>query len=170
MKSTTGNGKVRVSACLTGKANGSKFKLFIVLKEAKRQREFLHKEFKRKCSMATFTNGWMNERLTLRWCTEVLRKFSFRKRLLAWDSYEAHLPDHTRKSITNSKIETIFILGGCTKYVQARYVLWNRTFKDRIQERYDDCLVNAKHEYTAAKNIKPVPRRLVLESIIKSWE
>ena len=120
--------------------------------------------------MATFTNGWMNERLTLRWCSEVLQKFSFRKRLLAWDSCEAHLPDHTRKLITNSKIETIFIPGDCTKYVQARYVLWNRTFKDRIQERYDDCLVNAKHEYTAAKNIKPDPRTLVVESIIKSQE
>ena len=49
-------------------------------------------------------------------------------------------------------------------------MVWDRPFKDRIQERYDDWLANAKHEYTAAGNMKPFPRRLVVEWIIESWE
>ena len=42
--------------------------------------------------------------------------------------------------------------------------------KQEIQEMYDDWLANGKHEYTAAGNMKPVPRRLVVEWIIKSRE
>ena len=35
---------------------------------------------------------------------------------------------------------------------------------------YDDWLANGKHEYTAAGNMKPVPRRLAVEWIIKLLE
>ena len=47
--------------------------------------------------------------------------------------------------LANFKIETIIMPGGCTKYVQAPDVVWNRPFKDRIQEQYD-WWANAKHE------------------------
>ena len=40
--------------------------------------------------------------------------------------------------------------------------------KEEIQEMYDDWLANGKHEDTAAGNMKPVPRRFVVEWIIKS--
>ena len=42
--------------------------------------------------------------------------------------------------------------------------------KGRIEEFYDDWLANGKHEYTDAGNMKPVPRRLVVEWVIKSWQ
>ena len=63
-------------------------------------------------------------------------------------------------NFANSKVETGIIPD----------VVWNRPFKDRIQERYDNWLANAKHEYTAAGNMKPASRRLVVEWIIQSWE
>ena len=37
-------------------------------------------------------------------------------------------------------------------------------------EFYDDLLANGKHKYTDAGNMKPVPRRLVVEWVIKSWQ
>ena len=80
----------------------------------------------------------MNEELTLRWCNEILGQFSFRKRLLAWDSYEAQLTDNVKKASTKSKIETVIVPGGCTKYIQAPDVAWNKPFKGRIEEFYDD--------------------------------
>ena len=67
MKST-GHDKVRVSVCLTGKGDGTKCKPFIVFAGAKRESKSLHEEFKRRCSVASSANGWMNEELTLRWC------------------------------------------------------------------------------------------------------
>ena len=54
--------------------------------------------------------------------------------------------------------------------MQAPDMVWNRTFKDRIQGQHDNWLANAKHEYTAAGNIKPIPMGLVVEWIIKWWE
>ena len=89
MKST-GHDKARVSVCLSGKADGSKCKPFILFKGAKLESKSLHEEFKRKCFVASSANGWMNEELTLRWCNDILRQFSFRKRLLAWDSYTSN--------------------------------------------------------------------------------
>ena len=77
MKST-GHDKVRVSVCLTGKADGTRLKPFIVFKGAKRESKALHDEFHRQCSVASSANGWMNEELTLRWCNEILGQFSFR--------------------------------------------------------------------------------------------
>ena len=63
---STGHGKVYVSLCLTGKADGRNCKPFIVFKGVKRESKFPHEEFKRKCSVATSTDVWMNEGLTLR--------------------------------------------------------------------------------------------------------
>ena len=59
--------------------------------------------------MASSANGWMNEELTLSWCNDILGQFSFRKRLLAWDSYEAHLTDDVKKTLNSCKIESEII-------------------------------------------------------------
>ena len=169
MKST-GHDKVHVSVCLTGKADGTRLKPFIVFKGAKRENKALYYKFNRKCSVASSANGWRNEDLTLRWCNEILDQFSFCERLLAWDSYEAHLTDDVKKSLTKSKIESVIIPGGCTEYIQALDVVWNKPFKGKIQEFYDYWLANGKHEYRDAGNMKPVPRRLIVEWVIKSWQ
>ena len=169
MKST-GHDKVHVSVCLTGKADGTRLKPFIVFKGAKKESKPLHDEFNRKCSVASSANGWMNEDLTLGWCNEILGQFSFHKRLLAWDSYEAHLTDDVKKLLTKSKIESVIIPGGCTEYIQVLDVVWNKPFKGKIHEFYDDSLANGKHKYMDAGNMKPVPRRLIVEWVIKSWQ
>ena len=63
---STGHDKVHVSVCLTGKANVTRLKPFIVFKRAKGETNALHDEFHRQYSVASSTNGWMNEELTLR--------------------------------------------------------------------------------------------------------
>ena len=80
---STRHDKVRVSVCLTGKADGTMLKSFIVFKGAKEESKALYDEFHRQCSVASSANGWMNKELTLSWCNEILDQFSFRKRLLA---------------------------------------------------------------------------------------
>ena len=90
--------------------------------------------------------------------------------MLPWDSYEAHLTDNVKKVLTKSKIETVIVSGGCTKYIQAPDVVWNKPFKGRIEEFYDDWLASGKHEHRDAGNMKPMPRRLVVEWVIKSWQ
>ena len=60
--------------------------------------------------------------------------------------------------------------GGCTKYIQAQDVSWNKPFKVHVTEQYDDWFGNGIHEYTAGRNMKPAPRRRVVELILNSWK
>ena len=86
---------------------------------------------------------------------------------------KAYLTGNVKKTLLNSKIaisKTVIKPGGCTKYLQAPDVVWNRPFQERIQDRYDDWLADAKHECAAARNTKPVSSRLVVKWIIKQWE
>ena len=104
MKST-GHEKVRVSVCLAAKLEGTRLKPFIVFGAAKRESKSLHDKHKRQCSVASSSNAWMNEKLTLRWCDEVLGQFTFQKRLLAWDSFEAHITNEVKRKLAKSKTE-----------------------------------------------------------------
>ena len=52
-----GHDKVRVSVCLTGKADGARLKLFIVFKGTTQENKTLHNEFQTQCSVASSSNG-----------------------------------------------------------------------------------------------------------------
>ena len=80
----------------------------------------------------------MNEELTLRWCDAVIEQFTFQRRLLAWDSFEAHITHKLKRKLTTSKTESLIVPVGCTKYMQASDLVWNKQFKAKIQEFYDD--------------------------------
>ena len=80
---STGNEKVKVSVCLTAKADGTKLKPFIVFQGAKREATALNEEFKNRYVVASSSNGWMNEELVLNFLRQVLGLFSFKKRLFA---------------------------------------------------------------------------------------
>lgn len=90
---TRGHEKVRVSAWLIVKEDGTKLKPFIVFAGGKPDSKSLHEEFKSQSSVASRTNGWMNENLTMRWINEIVGRFVFSKSLLAPDSFESHLTD-----------------------------------------------------------------------------
>ena len=167
---TTGHEKVRVSVCLAAKGDGTKLKPFVVFAGAKRESKALHEEYKRQCSLASSTKGWMNEELTLRWRNEIVVAFAFKKRLLAWDSYEAHMAEDVKLRLKEVNTESVIVPGGCTKHIQAPDVVWNKPFKQKVAELYDEWLSNGVHEFTESGNMKPVPRRLVLDWILTAWK
>ena len=170
MLKTTGHEKVRVTVCLAAKADGIKLKPYIVFSGAKRESAALNEEFKAKCIVASSGNGWMNEELTLQWCKQVVGSFSFGKRLLVWDTFEAHMTDEVKVSLKKMKVESALIPGGCTKYIQAPDVYWNKPFKGFISDMYDEWLANGVHQYTVGGNMKQAPRRTVVEWILRAWE
>ena len=156
---TTGHEKCRVTAGLAAKGDGTKLKPFTVFKGGKRDVEKLKKEYGNKCVIASSTNGWMDTDLTLGWVNTVLGQFSFRRRLLAWDTYECHLMPVVQKSLQGKKIDTVLVPGGCTKYIQAPDVSWNKPFKAYCTEKYDEWLeAEGIHQETDGGNLKP-PRR-----------
>ena len=168
---TTGHEKARVSVCLAAKADGTKLKPMVVFKGAKRESAALNEEFKRRAVVATSVNGWMDTELTRTWINSVLGAFSFNRRLLAWDSYECHLVDSITDSLKSKKIDRVIVPGGCTKYIQAPDVSWNKPFKSLCTERYDEWLATVGiHEETAAGNLKAPPRKTILQWILDPWD
>ena len=61
------------------------------------------------------------------------------------------------------KTDDALIPGGCTKYVQAPFLVWNKPFKGHIMKSYDEWLDLGAHQHTEAGNIKPAPRHLVVD-------
>ena len=79
------------------------------------------------------------------------------------------MTEDVSKLLKQMKIDNALILRGCTKYVQAPDVGWNKPFKGHIMESYHEWLVSGVHQYTEAGNTKPVLRHLAVEWILESW-
>ena len=137
---TTGHEKCCETTGLAAKGDGTNLKPFIVFKGGKRDVEKLKKEYGNKFVIASSTNRWMDTDLRLSWANTVLGQFSFRRRLLAWDTYECHLMPVVQKSLQGKMIDTVLVPGGCTKCIQAPDVSWNKPFKAYCTEKYDEWL------------------------------
>ena len=161
---STRNEKVKVSVCLTAKADGTKLKPFIVSQDAKREATALKEELKNRCVVESSSNGWMNEELVLNFLRQVLGMLPFKKRLFALDTFDAQMTEDVRM-----KTDDALIPGGCIKYVQAPDVVWNKPFKGYIMESYDEWLASGVHQHTEAGNMKPASRHLVVVLILESW-
>ena len=133
---STGHEKSRVTVCLTAKANGVKMKWTNVFKGGKR--EVTREELKQQAVIATSGNGWMDSTLTHEWVESVLGKFSFSRRLLAWDSYQCHIANDLKTLLNTYKVNQVIVPGGCTKHIQAPDVSWNKPFKAHCTEKYDE--------------------------------
>ena len=94
-----------MSLCLTAKpkADGTKLKPFIVFQCAESEATALNEEFKNRCVLGSSSNGWMNEELVLKFLRLVLGMFSFKKRLFAWDTFEAHMTEDVKKLLKQMK-------------------------------------------------------------------
>ena len=167
---TTGHEKTKVSVCLTAKADRTKLKPFIVFPGAKRETKLLNEEFKAKCVVASSSNGWMKEELTLDWVRSVLGKFSFTRRILAWDSFKCHVIDTVKQELRTSKIDPLIVPGGCTKYIQAPDVVWNKPFKANVTEKYDEWMAGEAHSFTAVGNMRAPARREIVKWILAAWD
>ena len=87
----------------------------------------------------------------------VLGTFSFGRHLLASHYGQRHIMDSVKKELKNLNVDQATVPGGCTKYIQSPDVSWNKPFKLRCTEEYDNWLCNGKHEYTEAGNMRPPP-------------
>ena len=86
----------------------------------------------------------MNE-LTLPWVQRGLRAYSFHGRLLAWDSFECHMMTSVKEALKRINIYQVIIPGGCTKYMQALDVCWNKPFKGKVTGKYDEWMCEGVH-------------------------
>ena len=64
------------------------------------------------------------------------------------------MTEDVKKLLKQIKTDDVLIPGGCTKYVKAPDVVWNKHFKDHIMESYDEWLASGVHHYTEVGNVK----------------
>ena len=77
--------------------------------------------------------------------------------------------DSVKKVLSYSKVDSIIIPGGCTKYLQTPDVSWNKTFDAKVTEFYDERLSKGIHEFTGMGNLEAPPRRRIVEWVLNSW-
>ena len=71
-----------------------------------------------------------------------------------------------KQELLTSKIDPLIILGGCTKYIQAPDVSWNKPLKANVTEKYDECMAGEAHSFTPAGNMRAPPRREIVKCIL----
>ncbi|KAL3089346.1 hypothetical protein niasHS_007068 [Heterodera schachtii] len=93
---------------------------------------------------------WMNDDTTEDYLHKIIgAKLFVGERLLVWDAFGSHKSE--RKVVKELGVETVFIPGGCTKFIQAPDVSWNKPFKERIRHFYNIWMSNeAEKEFTSA--------------------
>ena len=55
--------------------------------------------------------------------------------------------DNVRKDLKEMIVDSVIVPGGCTKYIHAPIVCWNKPFNVRMTELYD--------QFTEGGNMKP---------------
>ena len=74
------------------------------------------------------------------------------------------------ESLKSQKIDRVIVPGGCTKYIHALNVSWNKPFKSSCTQKYDEWLGTVGiNEETASGNLRAPPRRAVLQWILDAW-
>ena len=66
-------------------------------------------------------------------------------------------------------VDSLIIPGGCTKYIQAPDVCWNKLFKTMMTELYDQWLSEGVHQFTEGGNMKPPFRKRIIEWVLDAW-
>ncbi len=169
---STGHEKMRVTVCLTARSDGHKLLPYVLVK-LKRPVPRIIEKFKGKLIINWAGSVWMNDTSTEDFLRKVIKGggLFFRKRLLVWDAFRCHKSALVMSVLKELRVETAIIPGGCTKFIQAPDVSWNKPFKNHVRHYYNLWMTsNTKKEFTKFGNPKPPPLELVLEWIDRAWQ
>lgn len=64
--------------------------------------------------------------------------------------------------------KSVIVTEGCTNYIQALDVVWEKPFKSRIAEFYDEWLVKGVHQYIETGNLNVIPKRLFVMHVLET--
>ena len=67
-------------------------------------------------------------------------------------------------------VDSVIIAGGCTKFIQAPDVSWNKPMKEYLREIYDNWLAESKHQMTTHGNMKQPSRQQMIEWVLDAWK
>ena len=80
------------------------------------------------------------------------------------------MTDSVKQELAQAKIDPVIVPGGCTKYIQAPDVAWNKPFKAKITKKYDVWVADGAHSFTAARNMRCPPLPEIVKWVLEAWE
>ena len=114
--------------------------------------------------------SWADEESIKFWLQKLWGQNNTQRRFLVWDSFRGHLTPSVKK-ILNQKYNSdmCVIPGGCTSRLQPADVSWNRPFKAKIAELYDEWLFTGPIDTTKSGNRRAPSKPLLLQWIKIAW-
>ena len=79
------------------------------------------------------------------------------------------MTDSVRKDLKEMNVDSVILPGGSTKYIQAPDMYWNKPFKARMTELYDQWLSEGVHQFAEGGNMKPPSRERIIEWVLDAW-
>ena len=152
---STGHSTNRLTALPNSKVDGTKLKPYVIIPR-KRQLPDLVKTFSGKAVLKFEGSNWMKQPLA-----DNGAPMFTPQRLLVWGSFKCH-SDDTKAVLRKTKVQQSVIPGGCTGFIQAPDISWNKPSKNYYTKCYEEWFEGGKQEFTADGNPKSAP----LEDII----
>ena len=90
--------------------------------------------------------------------------------MLVWDVFRAHTTERVKvctEDVCNTDL--VFILPGCTSLLQALDLCWNKPFKAKYSELYDQWCISGPKTYTPAGNMRPPSNAQCIEWVNIVW-
>ena len=144
---STRHEKFAFIVCLAAKVDGTKLKQFFVFRAGKRESKSFDEESESRCVVKSSANVWVKEEVINIWVKQVL---------------ECHMTDSVRKDVKTMNVDSVIIPGGCSKYIQAFDLCWNKPFRVRMTKFYDQWLSVGVHQFTEGGNVKPPSRKTII--------
>ena len=85
-------------------------------------------------------------------------------------AFTCHLPPRVNDILNRAKVDSVIFPGGCTKFIQAPDVSWNKPMKEYLREMYDNWLAENEHQMTSHGNMKAPSRQQMIEWVLEAWK
>jgi len=168
--SSTGHDKEKLTVTLGAYADGTKLAPLVYLPGVRPPKK---KEIPASVQIIMCGSGktsWANEDSIMSWLGKLYEVNNRRRRLLVWDAFRAHITPKVKDAVkTKHNADMTVIPGRCTSKLQPADVSWNRPFKAKLAELFDEWIFSGPIDRTRLGNRRPPPKTLLLQWIKQVW-
>jgi hypothetical protein len=167
---TTGHEKDKLTVALAAMADGKKLPPLVILKGVRPPKS---EDIPSGIRVFMTSNGWINEQACKFWISKIWKQSSEGRKLLVWDSFRAHKTPQVKNLVSckeGGNSDVAMIPGGCTGILQPADLSWNKPFKSRICELWDNWFNSGEHTFTKGGAMRKPTAKLMLEWINTAWK
>ena len=90
--------------------------------------------------------------------------------MLIWDDFRAHKTERVKHCADQTcNTDLVIIPGGCTSILQAPDISWNKPFKGKYTELWNEWSARGEKTYTPTGNTRDPPRETCVRWVKESW-